>query len=80
MTTQHYSVFDFAHKPRFIRVITAITWQHAHTAKKPVRIAETPDEDSEVQPTEPEPSYQRNDATTEPSHGENGEISSGAAE
>ncbi|GMF39359.1 unnamed protein product [Phytophthora fragariaefolia] len=75
--TQRDIFFDFTLKPRFI---TAITRQQAQTTKKRVRIADTPDEDSEALPVEPEPPDQPNDATTESSHVENDEISPGAAE
>ncbi|GMF34045.1 unnamed protein product [Phytophthora fragariaefolia] len=45
-----------------------------------MRFADTHDEDSEVLPVEPEPPDRPNDATTESSHVENGEIFPGAAE
>ncbi|GMF34800.1 unnamed protein product [Phytophthora fragariaefolia] len=77
MTAQHDNFFDFALKPRFI---TATTRQQAQPAKKRVSFAESPDEDSEASPVEPEPPDHLSDATTEPSHVENGEISPGAAE
>ncbi|GMF42916.1 unnamed protein product [Phytophthora fragariaefolia] len=44
------------------------------------RFADTHDEDSEALPMEPEPPDRPNDATTESSHVENGEISPGATE
>ncbi|GMF15358.1 unnamed protein product [Phytophthora fragariaefolia] len=77
MTTQHDIFFDFALKPKFT---TAITRQQTQTAMKRVRFAETPDEDPEAPPMEPEPRDQLNDTTTELSRGENGEIAPGAAE
>ncbi|GMF16102.1 unnamed protein product [Phytophthora fragariaefolia] len=77
VTTQYDIFFDFALKPRFV---TAITRQQAHTSKKRVILAETPDEDSEASPVEPVPPDQLNDATTETSHSENDAISLGAAE
>ncbi|GMF26857.1 unnamed protein product [Phytophthora fragariaefolia] len=76
MVTQRRNFFDFALKPRFI---TAITRQQTQAAKKRVRFADTHDEDSEALPMEPEPPDRPNDATTESSHVENGEIFSGAA-
>ncbi|GMF28515.1 unnamed protein product [Phytophthora fragariaefolia] len=57
--TQHNYFYDFALKPRFI---TAITRQQAQTAKNLMRFAETPDEDSEVLPVEPEPPDRPKDA------------------
>ncbi|GMF43567.1 unnamed protein product [Phytophthora fragariaefolia] len=45
-----------------------------------VRFEDTHDEDSEALPMEPEPPDRPNDATTESSHVENGEISPGATE
>ncbi|GMF60036.1 unnamed protein product [Phytophthora fragariaefolia] len=77
MVTQRGNFFDFALKPRFI---TAITRQQTQAAKKRVRFADTHDEDSEALPMEPEPPDRPNDATTESSHVENGEISPGATE
>ncbi|GMF34580.1 unnamed protein product [Phytophthora fragariaefolia] len=77
MVTQRGIFFDFALKPRFI---TAITRQQTQAAKKRVRFADTHDEDSEALPVEPEPPDRPNDATTEYSHVENGEILPGAAE
>ncbi|GMF56412.1 unnamed protein product [Phytophthora fragariaefolia] len=50
------------------------------TAKKRVRFADTHDENSEALPVEPVPPDRPNDATTESSHVESGEISPGAAE
>ncbi|GMF23699.1 unnamed protein product [Phytophthora fragariaefolia] len=60
--------------------ITAITRQQAQTVNKRVRFAETPDEDTEALPVEPKPPGRPNDATTESSNVEKGEISPGAAE
>ncbi|GMF20884.1 unnamed protein product [Phytophthora fragariaefolia] len=77
MVTQRDIFFDFALKPRFI---TAITRQQAQTAKKRVRFADTHDEASEARPVEPEPPDRPNEATTESSHIENGEIFHVAAE
>ncbi|GMF46150.1 unnamed protein product [Phytophthora fragariaefolia] len=77
MVTQRDNFFDFALKPRFI---TAIPRQQTPAAKKRVRFADTHDEDSEALPVEPEPPDRPNNATTESSHVENGEISPGAAE
>ncbi|GMF42351.1 unnamed protein product [Phytophthora fragariaefolia] len=77
MVTQRGIFFDFALKPRFI---TAITRQQTQAAKKRVRFADTHDEDSEALPVEPEPPDRPNDATTQSSHVENGEIFPGAAE
>ncbi|GMF48453.1 unnamed protein product [Phytophthora fragariaefolia] len=77
MVTQRGNFFDFALKPRFI---TAITRQQTQAAKKRVRFADTHDEDSEALPMEPEPPDRPNDATTESSYVENGEISSGVTE
>ncbi|GMF57277.1 unnamed protein product [Phytophthora fragariaefolia] len=54
--------------------------QSLETAKKRVRFAETPDEDSEALPVEPEPPDRPNDAITESSHVENDENFPGAAE
>ncbi|GMF54721.1 unnamed protein product [Phytophthora fragariaefolia] len=71
MVTQRGNCFDFALKPRFV---TAITRQQAQAAKKRVRFADTHVEDSEALPMEPEPPDRPNDATTESSHVENGEI------
>ncbi|GMF30387.1 unnamed protein product [Phytophthora fragariaefolia] len=73
--TQRDNCFDFALKPRFV---TAITRQQTQTDKKRVRFADTHDEDSEALPVEPEPPERPNDATTESSHVENGEISWGS--
>ncbi|GMG15245.1 unnamed protein product [Phytophthora fragariaefolia] len=50
------------------------------TGKKRVRFADTHEEASEALPMEPEPPDRPNDATTESSHVENGEIFHGAAE
>ncbi|GMF34022.1 unnamed protein product [Phytophthora fragariaefolia] len=77
MVTQRGTFFDFALKPRFM---TAITRQQTQAAKKRVKFADTHDEDSEALPVEPESPDRPNDATTEPSHVENGEIFPGAAE
>ncbi|GMF54310.1 unnamed protein product [Phytophthora fragariaefolia] len=68
MATQHVNVFDFAVKRPTLFL--------AHR----VRLAETPDEESEALPVEPEPPDRPNDGTTESSHGENGENFPGAAE
>ncbi|GMF42656.1 unnamed protein product [Phytophthora fragariaefolia] len=72
IVTQRDNFFDFALKPKFI---TAITRQQAQTAKRRVRFADTPDEDAEALPVEPEPPDRPNDVTTESSHVENGETS-----
>ncbi|GMF56461.1 unnamed protein product [Phytophthora fragariaefolia] len=77
MGTQRDIFSDFALKPRFI---TAITRQQTQAARKRVRFADTHDEDSEALPMEPEPPDRPNDATTESSHAENGEISPGVTE
>ncbi|GMF14864.1 unnamed protein product [Phytophthora fragariaefolia] len=77
MVTQRGNLFDFALKPR---IITAITRQQTQAAKKRVRFADTHDEDSEALPMEPKPPDRPNDATTESSHVENGEIFPGATE
>ncbi|GMF17694.1 unnamed protein product [Phytophthora fragariaefolia] len=77
MVTQRDNLFYFAPKLRFITVITR---QQTQTAKKRVRFADTKDEDSEALPVEPEPPVRPNDATTESSHVENREISTGAVE
>ncbi|GMF36297.1 unnamed protein product [Phytophthora fragariaefolia] len=77
MVTQCGNLFYFVLKPRFI---TAITRQQTQAAKKRVRFADTHDEDSEALPMEPEPPDRPNDATTESSHVENGEIFPGATE
>ncbi|GMF53029.1 unnamed protein product [Phytophthora fragariaefolia] len=77
IVTQRSNLFDFALKPRFI---TAITRQQTQAAKKRVRFAGTHDGDSEALPMKPEPLDRPNDATTESSHVENGEIFPGATE
>ncbi|GMF14402.1 unnamed protein product [Phytophthora fragariaefolia] len=77
MVTQRGNCFDFALKPRFI---TAITRPQTQITKKRLRFADAHDEDSEALPVEPEPPDRPNDATTESSHVENGEISPWAAE
>ncbi|GMF47859.1 unnamed protein product [Phytophthora fragariaefolia] len=53
---------------------------HKSAAKKRVRFADAHNEDSEALRVEPEPPDRPNDATTESSHVENGEIFPGAAE
>ncbi|GMG16544.1 unnamed protein product [Phytophthora fragariaefolia] len=77
MVTQRGTFFDFALKPRFI---TAITRQQTQATKKRVRFADTHDENSEALPMEAEPPDRPNDAITESSHAENGEISPGVTE